>query len=740
MGPKPAHGSVGPEAFCFGASRRPVRLRPADSQSRTTSNNSRSLHHRPMTSPFTTPSRSFHYQDALLPGEELLVNQSGSIPSASLASLEAHTAPPLQLRNQDLQSKNVARDPHGFTYSSSEFSQDETDQQHSLVFSNDSLTQSATSSYSARTHQTSAVMVNTRDRSSSNLSGFLGAYRSMSRAQSQRMPETAPYESHSALEPGGFQGIVADGSLKRRSSAPGPSVNPLELCSGEDELCDQPGPIFGLDASLDSSCFSSPSTPWVPADANAGSKSSISFADRVAFATPKGSEDGLLCEIDSSIDSSIGSRSPSPTPSGAHRNATSLTPGKSMFPLRSAANKGEDISRDGATAFHVAPDVEFNDVCRTGHKNSIAGDREMDIATVLLAMSEQSTGRVTRRMTQNARRILDDIQLPEGVLHCLESKQGDGTAPTESTEKQRDPHSVKRRKIEKTRRISRVSARMFNANIEAMQGPPRTLEPSRTERVPQTDATSKEALCSLTGQAAGGRIEMRIFPTNLSIHDGFVGWYRRFPISSALSPAVAETVYAEARSPGSEMYDAAKRGCKTFGSQHTEPSPLDLYSPRWVRGVGATKEGLCPICYEVGEVRWYKTKISGEHAYFGSAAVQTDRKEDPAYNYHMQNSHGISALTGEPFDPPIGFKVKSRPHASALEKPKVLAGQFIDVEGPKLEAVKVPEIYWWKHAQKCHKDKARLEGVSGTFIENALYRRIMQYLAEHPESEEQGSC
>ncbi|PWN46016.1 hypothetical protein IE81DRAFT_80404 [Ceraceosorus guamensis] len=354
VGPKPAHGSVGPEAFCFGASRRPVRLRPAESQSRTTSNNSRGLHHRPMTSPFTTPSRSFHYRDALLPGEELLVNPSGSIPSASLASVEAHTAPPLQLRNQDLQSKNVAHDPHAFAYSSLEFSQDESDQQLSLVHSNDSLTESATSSYSARTYQTAAVMVKSRDRSSSDLSSFLGAYRSTSRAQAQTIPGTAPHESQSALGPGGFEGIVADRSLKRRSSAPGPSVNPLELCSGEDELCEQPASIFGQDISLDSSCFSSPSAPWTTADANAGPKNSISFADRVAFATPKGSEDGLLCESDSSI----GSRSPSPTPEGAHRNATILTPGKSMFPLRSAANEGEDISRDGGTPFRVAPDVE----------------------------------------------------------------------------------------------------------------------------------------------------------------------------------------------------------------------------------------------------------------------------------------------------------------------------------------------------------------------------------------------
>ncbi|PWN46017.1 hypothetical protein IE81DRAFT_80436 [Ceraceosorus guamensis] len=267
----------------------------------------------------------------------------------------------------------------------------------------------------------------------------------------------------------------------------------------------------------------------------------------------------------------------------------------------------------------------------------------MDIATVLLAMSGQSTGRVTRRMAQDARRILDDIQLPEDVLHCLESKQGPGAAPTESTQKQTDRPWVKRRKIEKTRRISLVSDRVLDANVDAMQGPPRSLEPSRIEHVHQTDAASKEALCSLTGQAAGGQIEMRIFPTSLSIHDGFVGWYRRFPISSALSPAVAEAVYADARSPRSELYDTAKRGCKTFGSQHAEPSPLDLYSPRWVRGVGTTKEGLCPICYEVGEVRWYKTKISGEHEYFGSSAIQTDRKEDPAYNYHMQNSHGGSS-------------------------------------------------------------------------------------------------
>jgi hypothetical protein len=41
--------------------------------------------------------------------------------------------------------------------------------------------------------------------------------------------------------------------------------------------------------------------------------------------------------------------------------------------------------------------------------------------------------------------------------------------------------------------------------------------------------------------------------------------------------------------------------------------PDDLYSPHWLRGIGITKEGLCPLCDPVDSSTngmWLKTKTS----------------------------------------------------------------------------------------------------------------------------------
>ncbi|KAJ1961913.1 hypothetical protein GGI12_002972 [Dipsacomyces acuminosporus] len=36
----------------------------------------------------------------------------------------------------------------------------------------------------------------------------------------------------------------------------------------------------------------------------------------------------------------------------------------------------------------------------------------------------------------------------------------------------------------------------------------------------------------------------------------------------------------------------------------------DMYTPRWIRGVGKAKEGLCPVCYSDGLVVWKRMKCS----------------------------------------------------------------------------------------------------------------------------------
>lgn len=55
---------------------------------------------------------------------------------------------------------------------------------------------------------------------------------------------------------------------------------------------------------------------------------------------------------------------------------------------------------------------------------------------------------------------------------------------------------------------------------------------------------------------------------------------------------------------------------KTAATWNEPRSPNDLYSPRWQRGIGPKKEGLCPLCDPTNDASksihnmWLKTKTS----------------------------------------------------------------------------------------------------------------------------------
>lgn len=129
-------------------------------------------------------------------------------------------------------------------------------------------------------------------------------------------------------------------------------------------------------------------------------------------------------------------------------------------------------------------------------------------------------------------------------------------------------------------------------------------------------------------------------------------------------------------------------------------SSMDLYTPRWTKGVGDSKVGLCPIC--IPET-WFKMKVS-------------------AFWYHMNFYHGISPK-GQPYSPPLEFRrTEHKPKKSTCGRVMVASGavnpvirtvfvegkchkcnKWIKLEGPREGSVNVAEIYWWKHASSCHK-------------------------------------
>ncbi|KAG2126035.1 hypothetical protein DEU56DRAFT_557785 [Suillus clintonianus] len=95
----------------------------------------------------------------------------------------------------------------------------------------------------------------------------------------------------------------------------------------------------------------------------------------------------------------------------------------------------------------------------------------------------------------------------------------------------------------------------------------------------------------------------RCLPSEVSRHSDFPLFYRRYPISSYLQLDAEEApLFNHFKHPG--------------GIYNPPRDPRDLYTPRFVKGKGRSKIGLCPICIESplrggrGQKIWLSTKFS----------------------------------------------------------------------------------------------------------------------------------
>ena len=185
------------------------------------------------------------------------------------------------------------------------------------------------------------------------------------------------------------------------------------------------------------------------------------------------------------------------------------------------------------------------------------------------------------------------------------------------------------------------------------------------------------------------------------------------------------------------------------GTYNESITPFDLYTPRWVRGVGRDKEGLCPICFHEGQGQMQcqkndEAEVHGdsedhdddentneeEIGGSGDAHIKWKRIKTSEYNYHLINQHGISPHTLLPFDPPTAYRERHATAAAKGQRSSFIQGKchackkFIDMQGKYVGPVKVPEIYWWKHARRCHKGKKGCSGngngENGVFLEDEV--------------------
>ncbi|KAH0580315.1 hypothetical protein H2248_001823 [Termitomyces sp. 'cryptogamus'] len=104
--------------------------------------------------------------------------------------------------------------------------------------------------------------------------------------------------------------------------------------------------------------------------------------------------------------------------------------------------------------------------------------------------------------------------------------------------------------------------------------PRRTLRSSRLPAPPPSRSPSPDSALFTT----------RTFPFPQS--PLFPLLYRRFPVSSFYAPSPADSPLT--------LFNPSHPG----GCYNPPRSPLDLYTPRFVRGKGPAKHGLCPICIE----------------------------------------------------------------------------------------------------------------------------------------------
>ncbi|KAL7414623.1 hypothetical protein BDY24DRAFT_385866 [Mrakia frigida] len=240
---------------------------------------------------------------------------------------------------------------------------------------------------------------------------------------------------------------------------------------------------------------------------------------------------------------------------------------------------------------------------------------------------------------------------------------------------------------------------------------PPSPQPNANLPLPPSTAASPLTRRSSARPVNVAPVTRRTFQPNLKIEPGFDRFYRNFSIPTPLSNKVTSALGL----PAQNALVAPRPMALSAKRHNSSRGPMDLYSPRWVQGMGREKTALCPICFEDEAVTAvsFKTKCS-------------------AFNYHLLHAHGISPSTGLPFSPPMDIRSVKRPSARPDERNKIRQGKchecksWIPIEGVKNIDCLVPEIFFWKHARECH--KSRLAGDRDIWKPSAMLDQLTTWI------------
>ncbi|KAG1750638.1 uncharacterized protein EDB91DRAFT_1108566 [Suillus paluster] len=190
-----------------------------------------------------------------------------------------------------------------------------------------------------------------------------------------------------------------------------------------------------------------------------------------------------------------------------------------------------------------------------------------------------------------------------GGLSCVSPTRSPIFGRNATTDHSKDNHGLESTFRRSLRTASRVAS-VRSCKHPLPENHDEKLPSGRTRRAHTYGGPTATGLTSQTQEAQSFAISsQRRLPPEVSRSSDFSLFYRRYPISSFLQLDADEaSLFNRFKHPG--------------GIYNPPRDPRDLYTPRFVKGTGRSKIGLCPICIESpsrggrGQKIWLSTKFS----------------------------------------------------------------------------------------------------------------------------------